>query len=244
MRTVLVTGGSRGIGLGIVRVLAAAGYRAVALARRDSPDLAAAAADMASGGAGEIVFRPCDLSEIAALPLVVKQLHHEFGAFYGLVNNAGLGTAGVLATLPDAQIEHLVRVNTLAPILLTKHVVRAMMVDGGARIVNVASIVAATGFAGLTAYSATKAALIGFTRALARELGPLGITVNAVAPGFVDTGFAAAVDEPERARIARRSALRRLAQPEDVAHAVRYLLADEARNVTGTVLTIDAGSTA
>ena len=209
MRNIIVTGGSRGIGLGIVRNLAGAGDWVIALARRETPELAAAAREAEAAG-GAILFRPCDLGEIEELPGLVKALRGEFGAMYGLVNNAGLGTSGVLATMPDAEIEELVRLNVLSPIVLTKYVVRAMMTGGGSRIVNIGSIVAATGYSGLSAYSATKAAMAGFTRSLARELGPLGITVNAVAPGFVDTEMTAELNPGQRERIARRSALQRM----------------------------------
>jgi 3-oxoacyl-[acyl-carrier protein] reductase len=155
----------------------------------------------------------------------------------------------MLATMPAAQIEELIRLNTLSPIVLTKHVVRAMMVDGGGhnaggRIVNVASIVAATGFSGLSVYSATKASLIGFTKSLAREVGRLGITVNAVAPGFVDTAMTEGLEGAHRDQVMRRSPLHRLADIDDVANAVAFLIGDAGRNITGTVLTVDAGSTA
>ena len=112
------------------------------------------------------------------------------------------------------------------------------------RVINISSIVATTGFSGLSAYAASKAALIGFTRSLARELGAVGVTVNAVAPGFVATEMTHALSEDDRARIARRSALRRLAEAADVAAAVGFLLSDAGSNITGTVLTVDAGSTA
>jgi 3-oxoacyl-[acyl-carrier protein] reductase len=243
MRNVIVTGGSRGIGLGIARKLAGGGDRAIVLARRETSDLAAAAREAEAAG-GAIFFRPCDLAEIAGLAGVVKALRAEFGPLYGLVNNAGLGTGGVLATMPDGAIEKLVRLNVLSPIVLTKYVVRAMMTGGGARIVNIGSIVGATGYNGLSAYSATKAALAGFTRSLARELGPLGITVNAVAPGFVDTEMTAELNPGQRERIARRSALQRMPEVADVAEAVAFLLSEAAKNITGTVLTVDAGNTA
>jgi 3-oxoacyl-[acyl-carrier protein] reductase len=146
--------------------------------------------------------------------------------------------------MPTAQIEQLVRVNTLAPIVLTKYVVRAMLADGGGRIVNVASIVGFTGYSGLAVYGATKASLLGFTRSLAREVGRLGVTVNAVAPGFLDTEMTQGLDAEQRQQIARRSALRRLPDLDDVAHAVEFLLGEAAKSITGTVLTVDAGSTA
>ena len=187
---------------------------------------------------------PFDLGEIEKIPNFVRGLRKEFGPLYGLVNNAALGFDGALAMMHNSQIEQLVRLNTLAPIVLTKYVVRAMMADGAGRIVNIASIVASTGYSGLSAYGATKASLIGFTRSLAREVGRLGITVNAVAPGFLETEMTHGLAGAERDRIVRRSALHRLADVEDVANAVEFLLSDKARNITGTVLTVDAGATA
>ncbi len=243
MRNVIVTGGSRGIGLAITRALATSGHQVIALARTVSPGLASVMRDAPASG-GAVCFHGCDLNDIAALPDLVKRLRDDFGPFYGLVNNAGLGTPGVLATMQDAKIEHLIRLNVLSPITLTKYVVRAMMSSGGSRIINISSIVAGTGYSGLSAYAATKAALVGFTHSLARELGPLGITVNAIAPGFVATDMTHALDERQLAQIERRSALRRLTESADVASAVCYLLSDGARNVTGTVLTVDAGNTA
>ncbi len=118
------------------------------------------------------------------------------------------------------------------------------MADGAGRIVNISSIIATTGYNGLSVYGATKAAATGFTRSLAREVGKLGITVNAIAPGFVATELTRSLSDDGRQRIAGRSALRRLPEGEDIASMVEYLLGDGGRNITGTVLTIDAGNTA
>ncbi len=244
MRNVIVTGGSRGIGLGIVRTLANAGYRAIAVARSRSSALDDAIEEPRRNACGEVRFASFDLDRLDAAADFIRSLRKEHGPIYGLVNNAGISVEGMLSTMATVDIERLVRINTTAPMVLTKYAVRQMMAAGEGRIVNISSIVASTGYSGLSVYAATKASMIGFTRSLAREVGPLGVTVNAVAPGFVDTDLTAHMPAQNRAAVARRAALRRLPQIEDVARAVLYLIGEDARNVTGTVLTIDAGGTA
>lgn len=244
MRNIIVSGASRGLGLAIAKALVAEGYRVIAVARSETPELRAAEDAATQDGAGALSFRACDLSQTAGLASFVGALREEFGAVYGLVNNAGIGTAGILSMMRDDQIEALIRLNTLSPVLLTKYVLRSMMLQREGRIINMASIVATTGYAGLAAYSATKAALLGFTRSLAREVGPLNITVNAIAPGFIDTQMTRDMNGDQREQIARRSALKRLPDTADVTGAVLYLLSDKAHNITGTTLTVDAGSTA
>jgi 3-oxoacyl-[acyl-carrier protein] reductase len=162
---------------------------------------------------------------------------------YGLVNNAGISSEGLLATMRNVEIEALIRLNVLSPIVLTKYVVRHMMAEGAGRIVNISSIIASTGYNGLSVYAASKAASAGFTRSLAREVGRLGITVNAIAPGFVDTELtrslekerSAAHHRPQRFAPSARSRGRRL---------VEYFLGEGGTNITGTMLTFDGGNTA
>lgn len=244
MGNVIVTGGSRGLGLGIVRRLSTAGYRVVTIARKESADLVTAMQEAERTNAGSIHFVPFDLSAIEAIPDLVKKLRKDFGAIYGLVNNAGISFDGSLPLMHTSQIEQLVRVNTVSPMVLTKYVVRSMMADGGGRIVSISSITAFTGYSGLAVYSATKAALVGFSRSLAREVGRMKVNVNAVAPGFVETDLTHGMKDEQRQQIERRSALKHLADVDDVANAVEFLLSDKAKNITGTVLTVDAGATA
>jgi 3-oxoacyl-[acyl-carrier protein] reductase len=244
VRNVVVTGGSRGLGLAMSRQLAAAGYRVIAVARGASAELSAAARTASDDGRGAIEFRACDLSDLNLIAPLVRAARTDFGPLYGLVNNAGLGTSGILSTMRDQEIQRLIQLNTVSPIVMSKYVLKSMMSQREGRIVNIASIVAATGYSGLSVYSATKASLIGFTRSLAREVGPLGITVNALAPGFVDTEMTHELTDSQRQTIARRSALQRMPEPIDVAKSVEFLLGEGGRNITGTVITIDAGNTA
>lgn len=234
MRNVIVTGGTRGIGLGIASRLLGSGYRVIAIARNpgDAPP------------SDNFVFYPFDLGDTDKIPALVLELRKKFGPIYGLVNNAGVSAEGMLAMMSSSDIERLLLLNVLAPILLTKNVVRGMLSEGSGRIVNISSIIAFTGYSGLAVYGATKSALIGFSRSLAREVGRAGITVNAVAPGFVETQMTKSLDQEERERVIRRSAMRRLADVDDVASAVEFLLSDGAKNITGTAVTVDAGSTA
>ena len=244
MRNIIVTGGSRGLGLGIVRRLTVERYRVFAVARQINDQLASAMEQAEQSHRGSLQFIPFDLGNIQEIPDLVKKLRRDFGPIYGLVNNAAQGLNGALAIMHNSQIERLIRVNTLSPIVLTKYVVRHMMADGGGRIVNVASIVGFTGSSGLSVYGATKASMIGFSRSLAREVGRLGVNVNAIAPGFMDTDMTQELEGERRKQVVRRSALRRLPGVEDVADAVEFLLGPKAKNITGTVLTVDAGATA
>lgn len=244
MSNVVVTGGSRGLGLGICRTLIAAGFQVIAVARRDTAELADLREDVERSYCGRLHFRAFDLHQTSAIAQFVKGLRAEFGPITGLVNNAGLGSAGILATMREDTLEELVRLNVLAPMILTKSIVRSMLSERQGCIVNISSIVSTTGYSGLAGYSATKAAMNGFTRSLARELGPLGITVNAVAPGFIETEMTHSLTPGDREKVQRRSALQRLPQVTDVAAMVGFLFSEQARNITGTVMTVDAGSTA
>jgi 3-oxoacyl-[acyl-carrier protein] reductase len=243
-RSVIVTGGSRGLGLGIAKRLTAEGYRVMVVARTMNDQLTAAIEAAEQARPGSLIFTAFDLGDVHEIPGLVKQVRKDLGPIYGLVNNAGISFDGALALMHHTQIEQLVRVNTLSPIMLTKYVVRHMMADGGGRVVNVASIMGFTGYSGLSVYGATKASMIGFTRSLAREVGRMGVNVNAVAPGFIATDMTQGLEGERREQVARRSALRRLADVDDVANAVEFLLSEKAKSITGTVLTVDAGATA
>jgi len=235
---VIVTGTSGGLGQAIAGCLLADGYRVVGISRRP---VSAATFDADDGAYAHVGF---DLGEIDGIGDVVSQIVEQFGKPYAIVNNAAIGTDGILPTMHNSDIERLVRVNVTSPIVLTKYVVRHMLSARRGRVVNVSSIVARTGYRGLAGYGATKSAMEGFTRSLARDLGPRGVTVNAVAPGFLSTDMTSALGDQNLERIRNRSALGRFAHVDEVAASVGYLLSDAAAGVTGTTLTVDAGSSA
>ncbi len=237
-KNVLVTGARRGLGLAIARRLAREGYRVIAAARSTSPELL----DLVEGEG--VSFEPLDLSDIGSIHPWATAIGKKYGRIYGLVNNAAIGHDGVLATMHEKDIAELLLVNLQAPILLCKYVSRSMLLGGEGRIVNVSSIIASTGFSGLSVYGATKAGLVGFTKSLSRELGKANITVNCVAPGYMATDMTAGLPPDKLASITRRSPSGKLATPDDAAATVAFLLGDGASMITGSVITVDAGSTA
>jgi 3-oxoacyl-[acyl-carrier protein] reductase len=242
MKNVIVTGGTRGLGLAICSRLVLDHYRVVMTGRKPGPDALKLLNDR--NNAGRIHFRRIDQSDTASIRPLIKNIYKEFGSFYGLINNAAIGCDSVLATMHDSNIEQLVRINVLSTLLITKYVCRYMLLSGGGRIINIASIVASTGFNGLSVYAATKASLVGFTRSLARELGRADITVNSISPGYMQTDMTDSIRPAHLTKIQGRSPLKRLVLPSEVASAIAYLLGPEAASVTGIDLTMDAGSTA
>jgi 3-oxoacyl-[acyl-carrier protein] reductase len=237
---VIVTGASGGLGRAIVARLLHDGHRVVGASRTCPPELERLVAENPER-AWHVTL---DLARPDELHAVAQEIVTRFGRPFGLVNNAAIAPSGVLATMHDAEIARLVQVNITSTILLTKYLLRPMLLQRRGRIVNVSSIIAATGYNGLSVYAASKAALVGFTRSLSRELGRAGITVNAVAPGYMATEMTAPIEGEQLDAIRRRSAMRALIEPADAAGAVSYLLGPDAERVTGTVLTVDAGSTA
>jgi 3-oxoacyl-[acyl-carrier protein] reductase len=240
VKNVLITGAARGLGLAIASRLAGYGYRVIGIGRTLTTEYEALIERTENG---HVSFQVYDLNDISGIPSLMSGIVKEVGPLYGLVNNAAIGLDGVLATMHANDISRMLRVNLEAPILLTKFACRSMLGRKEGRIINVSSIIATTGFNGLSVYGASKAGLSGFTRSLARELGRANITVNCVAPGFMATDMTAGLEGEKLESIRRRAPLG-LAEPNDAAAAVVYLLSDDARRVTGTTLTVDGGSTA
>lgn len=239
MKTVLVTGATRGLGLAIARRLINDGYRVVATGRAETDALRGLRAEHPE----RLIFESFDLAEVDGLQAFVHGVNKAYGPIYGLINNAAVGLDGVLGTMHNTDIERVLRVNVLAPMILTKYISRTMMASRQGRIVNISSIIASTGFSGLTVYAGSKAAMEGFTKSLAREVGRFDITVNTVAPGFMETDMTSSLQGEKLQTILRRSPLRRLAAPQDAAGAVAFLLGPDATLITGTVIKVDAGST-
>lgn len=240
MNLIVVTGSSRGLGLSLTKRLLKENYRVLGIARRKSQEFN----ELEKEFTQRLFFEEFDFNNTGRIHEMVKLITKKHGSVYGLINNAALGYDGVLATMHEKQIAELLRVNIEAPILLTKYVSRSMLMKLSGRIINISSIIASTGFNGLSVYGATKSSLNGFTKSLSRELGKAKITVNSIAPGYMETAMTNKLDDSKLESIKRRSPLGHLATVEDVSGAVLFLLSDEAKSITGSIITVDAGTTA
>ena len=240
MDVVVVTGASKGLGLAICIHLVEEGYSVIGIARTESAELVT----LKQKYPKQFYFRSYDFSDTSGIYELVKSIKKDFGTVYGLINNAALGHDGILATMHETQISELIKVNVEAPIVLSKYLSRNMLSSFRGRIINISSIIATTGYSGLSVYAASKAALNGFTKSLAREIGKANITVNSIAPGYMETHMTSGLSGENLEKIKRRSALGRLATVEDVAEMVSFLLQESNKNITGTIITVDGGSTA
>lgn len=239
LKNVIVTGVSRGLGLAIAqRLEREKSYRVIGLSRSLSDEYQSLVERTDC-----VHFLPCDVGDTDSIPGIVSQISKTYGRVWGLVNNAGIGTDGVLATMHKTDIDEILRVNLTGPITFAKYVSRTMLAKRAGRIVNISSIIASTGFHGLSVYAASKAGLEGFTRSLSREVGKMGLTVNCVAPGYMETDMTVGLDVHKMASIRRRAPLG-LPQTDDAAGAVAYLLSPDGARITGTIITVDGGSTA
>ncbi len=240
-RTALITGASRGIGRAAAVLLARQGARVVLAARNE--ELLDEVAGAIRAGGGEAHSMALDLGHHESIPTAVRGLPSEFAAVDILVNNAGITADNLLARMTLEQWRRVLDVNLTGAFVLTKALVRGMMRRRRGRVVSVSSVAGVVGNAGQTNYAASKAGLIGFSKSLARELLSRGITVNVVAPGFIETDMTAALPDGAGERFLEQHGLVRLGTVDDIAAAVLYLASDEASYVTGEVLSVSGGMT-
>jgi 3-oxoacyl-[acyl-carrier protein] reductase len=239
-RVVIVTGGSRGLGAGIVDAYLEAGDRVATCARSRTPEVDR----WASAYGDRFLFQEVDLSNREQTSAFVAAVIERWETVEVLVNNAGVARDGILALADDDDIDLVVDLNLKGTLQITKLVSRRMLARRRGHIVNISSIVGLSGYRGLSVYSATKAALDGMTRALARELGSRGIVVNSVAPGYLRTEMSHGLDDDQLNQIVRRTPAGRLGEPADIARLVMFLTDPANDYITGQVVVADGGLTA
>ncbi len=235
----LVTGASRGIGFAIARALAVQGATVVGTATGDAgvATIESMLQSVQGSGAGLVL----DVKDAAGILATVEAIKARFGPVSILVNNAGITRDMLALRLRDEEWDEVLGANLTAAFRLSRAVLRDMMKARHGRIINIGSVVGTTGNAGQCNYAAAKAGLVGMTKSLAREVGSRGITVNCVAPGFIETDMTRALDESQQAALKASIPLGRLGQPEDVAHAVVFLASAQAGYVTGATLHVNGG---
>ena len=234
---VVITGAAKGLGLAVAKQAVSAGYNVIGIGRNVTEEFNSLIKSQRT-------FIEFDLQNLSQIPGLVSKIINDTGcAPYALVNNAATGLDGLLATQHASDISKVLALNLEAPITLSKYLVRHMIKARRGRIVNISSIIAQTGFSGLSVYGATKAGIEGFTRSLSREVGRAGITVNCVAPGFMETDMTSSLKGKKLDSIKRRAPLG-LPHTEHVSAAVLYLLENNSDRTTGSIITVDGGSTA
>lgn len=240
-KVALVTGGSSGLGFAIAGRLIADGYQVI-ITGRDAEKLEKAKAELGENCSSENV----DVSDFQALPDLVDQIVESYGCIDVLVNNAGINMKKPMSEVTDDDFQRIIAVNTSGVFALTREVVRYMKdQDSRGVIINISSMAAQYGLPYVIAYTASKTAIDGMTRALAVELGPLGIRVNAIAPGFIRTPMSSKAldnDPARRDKVLGRTPLGRLGEPEDVANAVSFLVSEQAKFINGVILMVDGGN--
>jgi 3-oxoacyl-[acyl-carrier protein] reductase len=238
-KVALVTGATRGIGKAIAEALARDGATVVGTATTDEGAASIAASLQAANGKHQGV--KLDVTDAKSIADTLADIHARVGDIAILVNNAGITRDNLLLRMKDEEWDAILDTNLKSAYRLSKAVLRGMMKARHGRIINIGSVVGVSGNAGQTNYSAAKAAIVGFTKSLAQEVGSRAITVNCVAPGFIDTDMTRSLDEAQRAKLIERIPLGRLGSPQDVAHAVAFLASAEASYITGATLHVNGG---
>lgn len=239
-KVAIVTGGGSGLGFAIAKKFTQQGITTV-IAGRDEKKLADAKELL-----GDLCYAvPCDVSNLASLPLFVENVIQRFGKVDVLVNNAGINMKKDFTTVTDEEFESILTTNVTAVFALSREVVKHMLVNGSGNIIHISSMAAQYGLPKVIAYSASKTAIDGMTRAMAVELSPKGIRVNAIAPGFIYSAMTdkALNSDPERkAKVFGRTPMGYMGQPEDIGEAAYFLASDAAKYITGIVLPVDGGN--
>lgn len=238
-KTAIVTGASRGIGAAIARKLCEAGAN-VALCSR-SAEAVAAIADALNSEGYTAISTAADISQKSDVEALIKAVQERFSQIDILVNNAGITRDTLLMRLKDEDWHAVLQTNLTGTMYCTRAVLRPMIRQRSGRIINISSVIGVMGNPGQASYAAAKAGIIGFTKTIAREVGARGITVNAIAPGFITTDMTAQIPEQHQKQLLELIPLRRFGSPEDVADAVCFLASDAARYITGQTLHVDGG---
>lgn len=242
-RVMVVTGGGRGLGLAVVQALLEGGYPVATCSRKMSRDLEGLVAKHSLND--KLMWQSCEIGnehdeEAAFFQALVKWAG--IRPLYGLVNNAGIAGEGILATFPNINTEEILRINLVGSIRMARLMLRALLSSRRhGRIINISSIIGSRGYTGLAAYSASKAGMDGLTRALAREVGIRQITVNSIAPGYLETDMSASLQSAQRLQIVRRTPLGRLGTVSDVVPLLLFLISDDAHFITGQTIAVDGG---
>lgn len=240
-KTAMITGCNRGIGKAIAEKFASEGANLICAIRKENPEFKADTETWATKYGVTIDFIYFDLTDEEGIKAAFKELNKEKRTIDILVNNAGIPAGGFLLMTSLAKIKEVMQVNFFSQVLITQQVAKMMMKQKHGAIVNMSSVTALDNQGGWTAYGSSKAAMVSFTRTIARELAPFGIRANAVAPGLIDTQMGSEMDEKYQADMLSRADLGRKGTPEEVANVVAFLASDDASYISGQVIRIDGG---
>lgn len=239
-KVAFITGGVRGIGRQIAITLAKQGYDIALNYRKENEDLQITKEEIEKQEVRCLTVQG-DISDFSAAERMIKEIIEEFGKIDVLVNNAGITKDILLMRMKKEDFEEVIDVNLVGTFNITKHVIPYMMKQKQGRIINLSSVVGISGNAGQTNYSASKAGIIGFTKSLAKEVGSRNILVNAVAPGFIQTGMTDILKEEVKEEIGRTIPLKRMGTTQDVANVVKFLVSEDSSYITGQVIQVDGG---
>lgn len=240
MKTIIVTGGSRGLGLNIINsLLEDTDFKIINVSRAASGDL-----QLLMNTTSRVQHIDFDFTDLSGIYELSKKISSMSERIYGLINNAAIGGDGVLATQHINDITKIINVNQIAPILMSKYIGRLMLKYREGHIINISSVVATTGYSGLSVYASTKAGLVGFTRSLSREYGKYGVCVNAVLPGFMKTDMTNSIGDENLNKIANRSPTKSLPTTKSVASIVKAIVTTDDCSINGSEFVIDSGNSA